>query len=66
LRLANCAQWIERFRAISAEVAKIPTDDTSSRHVRTSRFWNESVGIQPGKIVGWILSEEEKGWRIKG
>ena len=24
-----------------------------------------AVGIQPGKVVGWILSEEEHGARVK-
>ncbi len=66
LRLANCAKWIERFRRIQTEIDAIPEDDTSSRHLRNRRFWQEgSRGIQPGKIVGWILSVEEKGSRMK-
>ena len=66
LRLANCARWIERFKKIHVEIATIPDDDSSSRYaMRDERFWQEDHGIQPGKIVGWILSVEEKGWRVK-
>jgi hypothetical protein len=65
LRLANCARWIERFQRIQQEIDSIPDGDTSSRHLRNRRFWQESRGIQPGKIVGWILSVEEKGARMK-
>lgn len=65
LRLANCARWIERFRRIQQEVDAIPADDTSSRYLRDRRFWHDGRAIQPGKIVGWILSVEEKGWRVK-
>jgi hypothetical protein len=66
LRLANCARWIARFRAIHDEIGSIPEDDSSSRWVmRDERFWQEDNALQPGKIVGWILSGEEKGQRVK-
>ena len=65
LRLASCGRWVERFRKIHREIAAMPESDTSSRFARNRRFWNESGPIQPGKILGWILSEEEKGMRIK-
>ena len=65
LRLANCARWVERFRRIHEEVAAIPESETSSRFLRNRRFWHEERGIQPGKIVGWILGTEEQGARIK-
>jgi hypothetical protein len=65
LRLANCARWIERFRRIHDQVQAIPASDTSSRHVRNRRFWDDEGRIQPGKVVGWILSVEEKGGRFK-
>ncbi|HEY0783481.1 MAG TPA: short-chain dehydrogenase [Thermoanaerobaculia bacterium] len=65
LRLASCARWVERFQKIHAEVEATCESDTSSRHVRDRRFWNETGQIQPGKILGWILSQEEKGARIK-
>jgi hypothetical protein len=65
LRLANCAKWIERFRRIHEEIEAIPEHDTSSRHLRNRRFWNEEQSIQPGKVVGWLLEAEDGGWRIK-
>lgn len=66
LRLANCRRWVERFQEIEEAVAKIPAGDTSSRHLRNRRFWDDERRIQPGKVVGWILSVEEKGARMKG
>jgi hypothetical protein len=63
LRPANCERWVERFRTIEQEVQSIPEFDTSSRYLRDRNFWQET--IQPGKLVGWILSEEEKGDRFK-
>jgi len=65
LRLPSCRSWIERFQAIHEEVVGIPEGDTSSRHLRNHRFWDEGKRIQPGKIVGWILSTEEQGGRTK-
>lgn len=65
LRLANCATWIERCRRIHAEIEAIPEGDTSSRHVRDRRFWNEDARIQPGKLAGWLLSVEEATLRLK-
>ncbi len=63
LRPRNCGRWISRVRAIHKEVQAIPEADTSSRYLRDRHFWQE--GIQPGKLVGWILSVEEKGDRLK-
>jgi len=65
LRLANCVQWVERARRILAEMEAIPPCETSSRNVRTRRYWLDGGAIQPGKTVGWILSVEERGERIK-
>jgi hypothetical protein len=65
LRLANCARWVERFQRIRAELEAIPPGETSSRYVRTRRYWKHGGTIQPGKTVGWILSVEDKGSRIK-
>ena len=65
LRLANCARWVERFRRIEAETAALPEGDTSSRYLRNRRYWNHGGKIQPGKVVGWVLSQEEHGWRMK-
>ena len=65
LREANCARWVERFLQIEAETAAMPADDTSSRFMRNRRFWHQAREIQPGKVVGWILSIEEQGARMK-
>ena len=65
LRQENCQSWIDRFQAIHDETMSIPEEDTSSRHLRNRRFWDEAKRIQPGKIVGWILSTEEHGTRFK-
>lgn len=65
LRLANCAKWVDRCQKIHAELAATPAEDTSSRYVRNHTFWDEHGPIQPGKIVGWLLETEEKGWRFK-
>lgn len=66
LRLANCALWLERFAAIQRGVDALPAGDTSSRHLRNREFWSEDGDrIHPGKIVGWILSVEERGERWK-
>ncbi|MGB5552087.1 MAG: short-chain dehydrogenase [Thermoanaerobaculia bacterium] len=65
LRVDNCASWIDRMQRIHDDTAAIPEDDTSSRHLRNLRFWDEEKRIQPGKILGWILSVEEHGARFK-
>jgi hypothetical protein len=65
LRAANCQRWRARFHRIYEELSAIPEGDTSSRFMRDRRFWDEESSIQPGKIVGWILSVEERGDRFK-
>jgi nucleoside-diphosphate-sugar epimerase len=65
LRLPNCRRWIDRSKNIHDQAESIPVHDTSSRHLRSRRFWREDEAIYPGKIVGWILENEDGGWRIK-
>ncbi|MCH9650882.1 MAG: short-chain dehydrogenase [Deltaproteobacteria bacterium] len=65
LRMENCRLWVDRFERIYKETKSIPEADTSSRHLRTRRFWKHGDRIQPGKVVGWVLSVEEQGGRIK-
>jgi hypothetical protein len=65
LRLDNCRKWCQRFDRIRAEMGEISGDTTSSRYNRTKRFWLKDQKIQPGKLVGWILTVEEGGWRLK-
>jgi hypothetical protein len=57
--------WRSRFRKIILETGKIPPDETSSSHLRTLAYWRNFKEIEPGKIVGWIFTEEEKGKRMK-
>lgn len=65
LREANCRRWAERARAIRAETEALPQGDSSSRHLRQASFWHGQGQIEPGKLVGWVLSVEERGARIK-
>jgi hypothetical protein len=65
LRKANCGKWIERFQRIHDVTKRFAETDTSSRYLRSRRFWHEQDEIQPGEIVGWILGTEEHGTRIK-
>jgi hypothetical protein len=57
--------WKARIAEIRHEVESIPPEDTSSRHFRTQMYWEEFKTIDPGKIVGWIFTVEEKGKRMK-
>ncbi len=63
LRAANGERWVQRLRTIEREVGTISESDSSSRHLRGRQFWHDT--IQPGKLVGWILSAEEHGDRLK-
>ncbi len=65
LRIDNCRRWRDRMIAIRDEFEGLPQSDTSSRYVRNRRFWEESDKLQPGKVVAWILSTEERGDRHK-
>jgi hypothetical protein len=65
LRKENMDLWRSRFRRIILETGKIPADETSSCHLRTIAYWRNFKEIEPGKIVGWIFTEEEKGKRMK-
>ena len=65
LRVGNMERWKERFNEISAEVDSIPKGETSSRQLRNMVYWNSFGEIDPGKLVGWIFTVEEKGKRMK-
>ena len=65
LRTGNMERWKRRFETIIDSADLIPAGDTSSRFQRTKQFWNNFELIEPGKLVGWIFSEEEKGKRMK-
>jgi hypothetical protein len=65
LRVSNMALWKKRFMEIRKMTAPIPPGDTSSRFIYTKDYWNNFETIEPGRIVGWIFSYEEKGLRMK-
>ncbi len=65
LRTNNMEHWKERFEIIMKDVQTIPPNETSSRHFRNKEYWANFNEIDPGKLVGWIFSEEEKGKRMK-
>ena len=65
LRPANMERWKERFRSLIAEIDSIPYGETSSRQLRNKVYWNNFGEIDPGKLVGWIFTVEEKGKRMK-
>lgn len=65
LRVRNMNQWKSRFATIVKDAEEVGTKDTSSRHFLTTLYWNNFDEIDPGKLGGWIFSEEEKGKRMK-
>jgi hypothetical protein len=65
LRAKNMERWKSRFEIIIEQVTQIPDQDTSSRHMRNKAYWSNFKEIDPGRLVGWIFSEEEKGKRMK-
>jgi NAD(P)-dependent dehydrogenase (short-subunit alcohol dehydrogenase family) len=65
LRTENMQRWKARFEIIMRQVSKIPKNDTSSRQMRNKAYWMDFKEIDPGKLVGWIFSEEEQGQRMK-
>ena len=65
LRVKNMSLWKNRFAEIKRSVDPIPVGETSSRFIYTREYWESFRTIEPGKIVGWIFSYEEKGLRMK-
>ncbi len=65
LRAQNMDRWKRRFTTIIDSANQIPSDDTSSRYQRNRQYWDNFESIEPGKLVSWIFSEEEKGKRMK-
>lgn len=65
LRVENMEVWKRRIQEIMDESNRIPSEDTSSLHVRTKKYWNNFKQIDIGKVVGWIFIHEEKGKRMK-
>lgn len=65
LRVSNMERWKNRFKDAMSAVEKLSESETSSRYLRNNEYWKNFTDIDPGKIVGWIFTEEEKGKRMK-
>ena len=65
LRTKNWERWKWRFGVIIKHAEGIPLVDSSSRHMYNRHYWNNFEEIDPGRLVGWIFSEEDKGKRMK-
>ncbi len=65
LRKENMVLWQKRIKLIMEHVGNIPDDDSSSRYLRNKEYWDGFGTINPGKVVGWIFTHEEKGLRMK-
>lgn len=65
LRTGNMEKWKSRFAEAIDIADQLSKSETSSRYLRNSEYWKNFTEIDPGKIVGWIFTEEEKGKRMK-
>ena len=65
LRTSNMEKWKSRFAEAIDVSDQLSKSETSSRYLRNSEYWKNFTDIDPGKIVGWIFTEEEKGKRMK-
>ncbi|MCX6137208.1 MAG: polysaccharide biosynthesis protein [Ignavibacteriales bacterium] len=65
LRVSNFEKWKSRFAELMATIDKLSESETSSRFFRNREYMANFNEIDPGKIVGWIFTEEEKGERMK-
>ncbi len=65
LRVENMKAWQNRINKLISDVESIPSNDTSSMHVRNKKYWNNFDTIDIGKVVGWLFIDEERGERMK-
>jgi hypothetical protein len=65
LRTSNMEKWKSRFAEAIDVADRLSKSETSSRYLRNSEYWKNFTEIDPGKIVGWIFTGEEKGKRMK-
>jgi len=65
LREQNIKIWHDRFLQIVDQAGGIPSDDSSSRYHHGREYWAINNPMNIGKLVAWILVNEEKGMRIK-
>lgn len=68
LRQKNIELWQTRFEKILKQVEALRLEDSSSAHPKDRFYWEHGEAKTPieiGKVAGWILANEEKGFRIK-
>ncbi len=65
LRPSNMEKWQSRFKELIAQSDDIDANDTSSRFIRDTVFWQTDMPLDEGEVVGWIFIHEDKGRRIK-
>ncbi len=65
LRVKNMKLWRKRMKNIIDMVHRLPKDETSSRVMNNREYWSDFTDLDPGKVVGWIFTYEEKGKRMK-
>ncbi len=65
LRPSNMEKWKVRLKELIEEAEEIPSEDTSSMHVRTKSYWNNFEEINIGRVCSWLFIHEEHGLRMK-
>ena len=65
LRQSNMARWKTRVEKIWQQIQKTRKLGTGSVAERGKMWGTEKGEIEPGEIVGWILTTEDQGSRIK-
>lgn len=65
LRPVNFVQWHERLQAIKEEYMANEPGDTSSKYNYSQDYWDDFNSINEGRIIGWVLEHEDKGYRFK-
>lgn len=65
LRESNMAKWKKRFQSISEDLGLLSNQESSGSGPKGHLVEAEQGYIEIGEVVGWILNNEEKGYRIK-
>lgn len=65
LRIQNMDAWKERIQMLLNQTSNHSENDTSSRVLRDTAFWEPDSELDEGELVGWIFIEEDRGRRIK-
>ena len=68
LRPQNIERWQKRFQQILNQIQAVRPEDTSSSHPKDRYYWEHSEGKTPidiSRLASWILTNEERGFRMK-